>query len=241
MKKGSGKKLDQHQLKYADCSNSCLALPNNTKIENIIELDREAVVQDYSSQRVGEFFSEMKDLNDPIHAWDCCAASGGKSILAYDLLPKPGLAVSDIRESILNNLQRRFSKAGIKNYHAFIADLQKKTTAVPHSPFDLIICDAPCTGSGTWSRTPEQLYFFDEILIGEYASRQRKICLNASNHLRNGGYFLYITCSVFRKENEEVVNELKSQAGLELISMRTLAGYEKKADTLFAALLHKPL
>jgi 16S rRNA (cytosine967-C5)-methyltransferase len=43
------------------------------------------------------------------------------------------------------------------------------------SNFELIICDAPCTGSGTWSRTPEQLYFFDEKKIEQYALLQKKI------------------------------------------------------------------
>ena len=60
-----------------------------------------------------------------LKAWDCCAASGGKSILLKDKFPRVQLTVSDIRETILRNLRQRFQRAGIKDYHAFVADLSK--------------------------------------------------------------------------------------------------------------------
>ena len=55
--------------------------------------------------------------------------------------------------------------------------------------------------------------------------------------LNNNGYFLYITCSVFKKENEAIVDFIKQQFHLELIKMELLKGYDKKADTMFAALI----
>jgi 16S rRNA (cytosine967-C5)-methyltransferase len=54
--------------------------------------------------------------------------------------------------------------------------------------------------------------------------------------LKSGGYFLYITCSVFQKENEEIVEFIESNCPLKLVSLRYLDGYNQKADTLFAAL-----
>ena len=102
--------------------------------------------------------------------------------------------------------------------------------------FDLIICDAPCSGSGTWSRTPEQLYFFDEKKIDQYAALQKKIVTNAVKSLKKDGFFLYITCSVFKKENEEVVQFLENKLFLHLIHAEYLEGYRQKADTLFSAL-----
>jgi 16S rRNA (cytosine967-C5)-methyltransferase len=102
--------------------------------------------------------------------------------------------------------------------------------------FDLVICDAPCTGSGTWSRTPEQLFFFTANKIDKYAALQRKIVSNAIPFLKAGGYFLYITCSVFKKENEEVAGFIKSEFHLQLVKMELLKGYNKKADTMFVAL-----
>ncbi|HYK56845.1 MAG TPA: Fmu (Sun) domain-containing protein, partial [Flavisolibacter sp.] len=105
-----------------------------------------------------------------------------------------------------------------------------------HSPFDLVICDAPCSGSGTWSRTPEQLKFFKKEKIEQYAQLQKSIALNAAKSVKLQGYFLYITCSVFKKENEEVVAFIKANTPLQLVSSKYFMGYDRRADTLFAAL-----
>ena len=105
--------------------------------------------------------------------------------------------------------------------------------------FDLVICDAPCSGSGTWNRTPEQLFFFKKEKIDQYARLQKQIVSNASKALKKNGYFLYITCSVFEKENEAVVDFIENNLPLQLKSMEYLKGYDKKADTMFAALLCK--
>ena len=65
---------------------------------------------------------------------------------------------------------------------------------------------------------------------------QKKIVANTAKAVRKGGYFLYMTCSVFKKENEEVVEFLQSNTSLQLQEMQYLKGYDKKADTLFTAL-----
>ena len=173
--------------------------------------------------------------------WDCCAASGGKSILANDVLGDIQLTVSDVRENILFNLKKRFVAAGINNYKSFIADLTNPKQPVSAESFDLIIADVPCSGSGTWSRTPEQLYYFEPAKIDEYAKLQKAILKNVINALKPGGYFLYITCSVFKKENEHAIDFLQENFNLKTLKMELLKGYELKADSMFAALLQKQL
>jgi 16S rRNA (cytosine967-C5)-methyltransferase len=211
------------------------------------------VVQDYSSQQIKKFLQVIKPgtgcprLNDSVgsrkpetRVWDCCAGSGGKSILAYDVLENIQLTATDVRSSIIHNLQQRFKKAGIKNYKSFVLDLtmpfSRALSPGGGEGFDLIICDTPCTGSGTWSRTPEQLFFFQSKKIDEYSSLQKKIVSNAIPYLKAGGHFLYITCSVFEKENEAIAAFIKKQFHLKLIKMELIKGYDKKADTMFAAL-----
>ena len=104
---------------------------------------------------------------------------------------------------------------------------------------DLIIADVPCSGSGTWARTPEQLHFFSKKKIEEYSTLQQKIVSNASEWLKENGYLLYITCSVFKKENEENVVFFQKNLNLQFIKSEYLKGYKMQADTLFAALFKK--
>jgi 16S rRNA (cytosine967-C5)-methyltransferase len=234
-------KLGKAGAEYEFISPFTVRLPNSFKANQYFDIDKEVVVQDYNSQQIAHLLPV--DHGKPVRVWDCCAASGGKSIMAYDINSCIELTVSDVRESILVNLKKRFEEAGIDKYRSFISDLAKESSqALPFGNgegFDLIICDAPCSGSGTWSRTPEQLYYFEKSRIDGFASLQKKIVSNTIPHLKPGGYFLYITCSVFKKENEEAVEFIKKYFDLHLIKMEVLKGYDKKADTMFAALVKK--
>ncbi len=234
-------KLEADGLSFQMINDTCVALTNTSKIDDIIKLNKEAVVQDYSSQRVGELLNMVnyQSSKKQFSVWDCCAASGGKSIMAYDLMPGSELTVSDIRNSILSNLQARFEEAEIKKYNSFVADLSDSSFVSHHSLYDLIITDVPCSGSGTWGRTPEQLHFFKAAKMDEYATLQKKIVTNIIPYIKKGGFLLYSTCSVFEKENEGVVHFIKENAEMELIEMKLLKGYEVKADTMFAALFKK--
>lgn len=228
---------------FEELSERCLAFANNEKVSTIIDIDKEAVVQDYNSQKTLDLAKQaMSTRESAISIWDCCAGSGGKSILSFDIFNNINLTVSDKRKNILENLELRFSKVGIKNYKIIVADLQRPSLApalIP-GPFDLVIADVPCTGSGTWSRTPEQLTFFHKKDIDTYALLQRKIIENAVSHVAAGGYFLYITCSVFKKENEENVAFIQQKFQLNLLRIEYLKGYEIQADTLFVALFKTP-
>lgn len=235
-------KLQQAGISFKEMNPSCLALPNASKIDTVIETDREAVIQDYSSQRIGELMGFIRDASPkaPVpKVWDACAASGGKSILINDIFPRIDLTVSDVRKSILINLEKRFATAGIKHYHSFIADLSTSVFNIQNSIFDIIVTDVPCSGSGTWSRTPEQLYYFDLQQIERYSNLQKKIVEQAIPHLKPGGFLLYCTCSVFKKENEEVVQYIQEQPSLQLLKSALLTGYNQKADTLFGAVFQK--
>lgn len=234
-------KLREQQIIFSQVTDTCLALPNTTKIDSVLDIDKEVVIQDYSSQQVARFLS-LNTPHSPLTkttVWDCCAASGGKSLLACDVLPAIELTVSDIRSSILRNLKERFDRAGIKNYRSFTADLAHSPITSHHTPYDIVLCDAPCSGSGTWGRTPEQLFFFTQEKITAYADLQQRIVANVLPQVAKGGYLLYITCSVFRQENEEQVQFILQQGGFELVKMELLKGYDLKADSMFAALLRR--
>lgn len=227
-------KLAEYKISFTIYPNSCMALPASTKLDSILQINRDAVIQDFSSQQIQYF---LKGIS-PRTVWDCCAGSGGKSILAKDVLHDFQLYVSDTRESILHNLQMRFFQAGILHYHLLQVNLAKEKPVL-NEKFDLLICDAPCSGSGTWGRSPEQLTFFTENALLHYAELQKKIIQHTISQVSEHGYFLYITCSVFKKENEDIINFILYQFPFSLKGMKYFTGYEKRADTMFAALLQK--
>jgi len=221
-------------------------LPPGSAVDKHFLLDKQVVVQDLHSQKVGDIIREVFKQENfvPAVMWDCCAASGGKSIMMKDLYPGLQITVSDIRPSILQNLGNRFKDAGISSYQSFVADLTnsnglKEVKKQLRSPLHLIIADMPCTGSGTWARTPEQLYFFKEDMIASYASKQIAIASNALAYLSSGGYFVYVTCSVFEQENEAVVAQLTADYSMQLLSSHVLDGTGIKSDSMFVTILKK--
>ena len=219
-----------------------LALPNGTNLNSIFSDDefptKPYEIQDLSSQQTLKLFKP----NRYEHWWDACAASGGKSLLLFSEQPDIKLVVSDIRESVLDNLDERFINAGLRTYQKKVLDLTQNTELVLHHyEFDGIILDVPCTGSGTWGRTPEMINQFVDHKIPGFQNLQKAIASNVVKYLKPGKALIYITCSVFKEENEEVVQHLISEHGLQLEVQEVFRGYENKADTMFAARLIKPI
>ena len=228
--------LDREDIAYQQLGNLTLALPNRTALDRIPAIKGKYEVQDFSSQQTGGYF----EASQGEYWWDACSGSGGKSLLLMDNYPDVNLLVSDTRNSILRNLDERFDAAGIKSYRRKIIDLTKNTNIIlQDEQFDGIILDAPCTGSGTWGRTPEMITSFDERSIGRFATLQKQLASNAVKHLKPGKPLIYITCSAFVNENEEVIAYLQAEHGLELERMEVLHGYRQRADTMFVARLIK--
>jgi len=232
--------LTNANVPFNELTDGAIELPNSSKLDEILVFDQDAVVQDWSSQKVGALIKHI-DTTKTLSVWDCCAASGGKSIMAKDILENINLIVSDIRSSILHNLSQRFERAVIKTYKKLVIDLSndhllQDKTALSLPMADLVIADVPCTGSGTWSRTPEQLFYFREEQMEQFQTLQQKIISNILPSVKAGGYLLYITCSVFKKENEENTAFIQEKSSLQLVTQGVIKGYSNKADTMFAAL-----
>lgn len=229
-------KIEESGVAVEELSDTTLALPNGTKLDQIITDARLYQVQDLSSQKTGAYFKPQPYD----YWWDCCAASGGKSLLIHSLEPKVKLLASDVRETSLGNLQERFILAGIKDFQKKTIDLlQNNDQILHHYEFDGILLDAPCSGAGTWGRTPEMLYFFEEYKVASYAKLQKAIASNVMKYLKPGKPLIYMTCSVFKEENEDVVAHLLAEFPLKLESMTLIKGYGEKADSMFVARLIK--
>ncbi len=235
------KQIKTAKIPFTEISDTCFALPSSVKIDEVVSIDRDVIVQDKSSQRIAELFKKIEiDKTKAIQLWDCCAASGGKTILARDFLGVMDITVSDIRASILHNLKARFERAGIKYFQSLTTDLSKPEPQKPSGKFDLIMADVPCSGSGTWGRTPEQLSFFTADKIEHYTSLQKNIVNNLLSSLAPNGYLLYSTCSVFKSENEAIKEYILSKdPSLKIVEEKYLLGYADHADTMYAVLFRK--
>jgi 16S rRNA (cytosine967-C5)-methyltransferase len=219
---------------------NCIALPNGSKIDQILPI-QDYVIQDYASQSAIALAANYRVIEaQKAKIWDVCAGAGGKSIFWKNLFPEDEVLATDIRKTILYNLKERFRLLGIGGLKTKVMDVtQKENLRTIGTTFDYIICDVPCSGSGTWSRTPEQFYFFKEEKLKQLSEMQFLIATNAAEKLHQNGVFIYITCSVFELENEMVVHQLIQSGKLKLIHQELINGIANKADCMFVAIMQQ--
>lgn len=229
-------KLSANGLEIRTEGNNCFSCAAGSALEKILA-PFEYRIQDFSSQQTAGFFS----LKPGYRVWDCCSGAGGKSLLACETESGIRVTVSDVRASILHNLGERFRQYGRPIPEQILvsaSDHKALTEKLGNRRFEHIIADVPCSGSGTWARTPEQLYFFNPDTLGMFADRQIAILKNISEYVVPGGFITYITCSLFEAENEAVLRNINRDE-FEILKADTLDGIEKKADSMFAALLRR--
>ncbi|MCX6276090.1 MAG: RsmB/NOP family class I SAM-dependent RNA methyltransferase, partial [Bacteroidetes bacterium] len=167
--------------------------------------------------------------------WDACAGSGGKSLMMAAYEPGISLVCTDSRDTILKNLAERFQRTGFKNYSSKMVDLTTGPKFRMDKQLDGIVADVPCTGSGTWSRTPEWLTFFNPKSIEKFQGIQRNIISALVNLLPDNKPLIYITCSVFKEENEDNTAWVTANFPLQLQTQLYIEGSSKGADNMFVA------
>lgn len=229
--------FDKHSIAYSFKEPNTFVLDNRTSISHFRGMKGNWEVQDLSSQQTFSFFPKLS--NNEVW-WDACAGSGGKSLMLLDAYPNLKLYLSDSRSSILKNLRKRFSEAGISaDFHTHTLDLNKGVSFPENVTFDGLLLDVPCSGSGTWSRTPEMKLQFKKEDIYEYTTLQKNIVKNALPHLKKGGCLMYVTCSIFNAENESIADYICTEFNMSLDRKELIKGYENKADTMFVARFYK--
>ncbi len=177
----------------------------------------------------------------PERIWDACAAPGGKTAVLARRHPTAELLATDISAKRLQSMRRRIE---IDLPGRAIRTLQADAARLPkdEGSFDLILCDVPCSGTGTFARNPEIRHRLEPSELQRQAARQQEILGSALQRLRPGGRLLYSTCSLEPEENEEVVKFVLAQGdagGFRLIpienlleQMRSTRGIHDEADHL---------
>jgi 16S rRNA (cytosine967-C5)-methyltransferase len=147
---------------------------------------------------------------------DLCAAPGGKTMaLARAAGPAGTVVAADLRGHRLRAMAAQCKRVGLRNIHLMQLDASQPLPfpALPfHEPFDAILVDAPCSGTGTLARHPEIRWRLTAPQLAEFHALQTKMLGNALGHLKPGGRLVYSTCSIEPEENEEVVAEVLRDA-----------------------------
>jgi 16S rRNA (cytosine967-C5)-methyltransferase len=218
-------KLIQQAIAFQRVSANCLSFDASVKLNELLD-PSDYVIQDYASQLTGDHFKPASNES----WWDCCTASGGKSIMLLDKNSSIKLTATDIRETILKNLHERMRVYGYESHYvSFNLDVTKDVSGQLKNKFDAIVCDAPCSGAGTWGRSPEQYYFFTQEKLAQFATLQSDIMQHIIDQLKPDGKLYYITCSVLKHENEEIMDTFIQQNSdysyiAECIDTTTLGG-----------------
>ena len=141
----------------------------------------------------------------PHRIWDCCAAPGGKTLILARRHAASELLASDANPRRLQALAARLHTDAPN-----VRTLEADATQLPEAEglFDLILCDVPCSGTGTLGRNPEIKQRLQPSDLARQATRQREIISAALSRLAPGGSLIYSTCSLEPEENENVVADV---------------------------------
>ncbi|MCW3119240.1 MAG: hypothetical protein JWM28_3322 [Chitinophagaceae bacterium] len=167
-------------------------------------------VQEASSMFLEQALKQTVDLSQPLRVLDLCAAPGGKTTHIQSLLTRDSLLVSnEVIKSRANILKDNSIKWGCDN--VVITNNDPKDFSRLPGYFDVIVIDAPCSGSGLFRRDEEAI---DEWSINNVAlcsQRQQRILADSWPSLKEGGVLIYSTCSYSKKEDEEMLDWIHDQ------------------------------
>ncbi|MBM3441667.1 MAG: hypothetical protein FJX89_03090 [Bacteroidetes bacterium] len=175
-------------------------------------------VQEASSMFLGYAVEELLEGRTGLRVLDVCASPGGKSTQLASL-PQTGLLLSnETIRSRVPALNENLVKWG--SPHACISSEDPAALARLEDFFDLMVVDAPCSGSGLFRRQPEAVGEWTPAHVDLCQRRQRRILAEVLPALAPGGLLFYATCSYSPAENEEVVDWLVQEQGLEGLRVR---------------------
>jgi len=159
-------------------------------------------VQDEGSQ-LAALFAAAKPGEQVI---DLCAGAGGKTLaLAAQMQGKGRLIATDHDKRQLAPIHERLSRAGVHNAEVRTPKGEGETLSDIKASADLVLIDAPCTGTGTWRRNPDAKWRMRPGALEIRLKDQIEVLDRARGMVKRGGRIAYITCSVLPEENGEQV------------------------------------
>lgn len=171
-------------------------------------------VQEASSMFLEQAIKQTVDLSAELKVLDLCASPGGKSTLINSLLNEKSFLVSnEVIKTRVGALCENLSKWGQANVVVCNNDAQH-FAALPNY-FDLIVVDAPCSGSGLFRKQADAIEHWSEENVEHCSARQKRILADIYSSLKPNGILIYSTCSYSAEENEEIVSWLLKEKKME--------------------------
>jgi len=162
------------------------------------------IIQDEASQLV----TSILDPKPGERILDACAAPGGKTTHMAQRMENQGeIYALDLSKRRLDLIEKASQILGIKIIKTIKADATKLLPISKGLGFDRVLADVPCSGFGTLRRNPDLKWRRGEEDIKRLSEVQSSILGNLSHYIKDGGILVYSTCTVFREENEDVIEK----------------------------------
>lgn len=175
-------------------------------------------VQEASSMIIGHILHYIKPDGEPIKILDLCAAPGGKSTLLNSAMqPDDLLVANEIIKTRVPILTDNLSRWGTAN--TIVTNNDPKDFTRLKGFFDIILVDAPCSGSGMFRKDPTAMNEWSEANVNLCHQRQERILADIYPCLKEGGYLIYSTCSYSHQENEDILDWLCDEFELESLQI----------------------
>jgi 16S rRNA (cytosine967-C5)-methyltransferase len=159
-------------------------------------------VQDMGSQMV----SVMTGVKAGMQVLDLCAGSGGKTLAMAALMENKGqIHAYDDEAKRLSPMSERLQRAGAHNVRILPSSNQGALDKL-NNKMDVVLVDAPCTGSGTWRRKPDSKWRLTQAQLDERIKEQQAVLTEGALAVKSGGRLVYVTCSILPQENADQVN-----------------------------------
>ena len=183
------------------------------------------VIQDEASQLVAALVGHGSRI------LDCCAAPGGKTLAIADRNPDAAITAVELHPHRANLLKKMLPhEAKPARIEVVVAD----AVHLPQTrPYDRVLADVPCSGTGTLARNPEIKWRLTPGDLAELHQRQKAILRSALTQVAPGGRLIYSTCSLEKEENQDVVEQaLKANNSFRLLDCRAELDRLKNAGEL---------
>lgn len=175
-------------------------------------------VQEASSMFLDHIIKKIyRDNNAPERVLDLCAAPGGKTTLLSAALPDSFIVSNEVIKTRVSMLAENISKWGSNN--VIVTNNDPKDFKKLYGFFDLMVIDAPCSGSGLFRKDAAAIEEWSEANVQMCSYRQQRIITDAIDALKQNGYLIYSTCSYSRQENEDLCDWLVDKFSLQPVKI----------------------